>query len=101
MAIRTAVGTFVGPDNGVFSLVLASVDVLEAVVLSNTAFQLKRVSSTFHGRDIFAPAAAHLAAGVKLNDLGPPATDLVRSDFQSGDSAKVRLGLFILITLGI
>lgn len=52
---------FVGPDNGLFSYVMAEQPVHMAVQLTNPAFQMPRVSSTFHGRDIFAPAAAHLA----------------------------------------
>ena len=44
----------------------------EAVVLDNPAYHLPQVSSTFHGRDIFAPAGAHLARGVALHELGTP-----------------------------
>lgn len=83
IAVRTSHGIFVGPDNGVFSLVLAAtpVNVLEAVTLINSDFQLPGVSATFHGRDIFAPAAAHLANGIPLSQLGPRAINLVRLDF--------------------
>lgn len=76
LAIWTPVGLFVGPDNGLFSYVLAEVGGWTAVELRNPAYRLPHVSFTFHGRDIFAPAAAHLAAGVPLEALGPPATDL-------------------------
>lgn len=61
----------VGPDNGL--LVPATVPlggVSRAVELTNQAYQMSPVSSTFHGRDVFAPAAAHLAAGVDLAELG-------------------------------
>jgi S-adenosylmethionine hydrolase len=68
VALRTPVGTFVGPDNGVFSYVMA---------LADPRYHLPRVGHTFHGRDIFAPAAAHLAAGVPVADLGPPISDPV------------------------
>ena len=61
---------FVGPDNGLFSYVLAQQPVHEAVVLANPAYHLPQVSTTFHGRDIFAPVAAHLASGVSLDALG-------------------------------
>jgi S-adenosylmethionine hydrolase len=83
IAIRTSHGIFVGPDNGVFSLILAAepVNVLEAVTLTNADYQLPRVSATFHGRDIFAPAAAHLANGIALGQLGPRAINLIRLDF--------------------
>src|SRR5207253_6827905 len=43
-----------------------------AVILDNSAYHLPQVSSTFHGRDIFAPAGAHLARGVALHELGTP-----------------------------
>jgi S-adenosylmethionine hydrolase len=78
LAVRTGQGMFVAPDNGVLSYVLASVDVHEAVSLNNPAYQLPEVSTTFHGRDIFSPAAAHLARGVPLSELGPRAINLVR-----------------------
>jgi S-adenosylmethionine hydrolase len=78
IAVRTSHGTFVAPDNGVLSYVLASAGDHTAVSLANPAYQLPRVSSTFHGRDIFAPTAAHLANGVALAELGPSAVGLVR-----------------------
>jgi S-adenosylmethionine hydrolase len=61
---------FVGPDNGLFSYVLAEQPLRQAVVLENPAYRLPQVSTTFHGRDIFAPAAAHLARGVPLAAFG-------------------------------
>ncbi len=76
LAVRTPVGTFVGPDNGLFSYVLAEVPQWAAVELRNPAYWLPRPSFTFHGRDIFAPTAAHLAAGAPLETLGPPVADL-------------------------
>ena len=62
---------FVGPDNGLFSYVLAEQVVQAAVILSNPTYQLPQVSATFHGRDIFAPAAAYLARSITLFELGP------------------------------
>ena len=64
--------SFVGPDNGLFSYVLASGSAEQAVVLDRPEYQLPHPSATFHGRDIFAPSAAHLAAGVPLAALGTP-----------------------------
>jgi S-adenosylmethionine hydrolase len=62
----------VGPDNGVLSLAWALEDgVRAAVQIASTSVLLEPVSTTFHGRDIFAPAAAHLAAGMRLEELGP------------------------------
>jgi len=68
---------FVGPDNGLFTFLLGAPGV-SAVALENPAYALPRISQTFHGRDRFAPAAAHLSSGAPLPDLGPPVTDLVQ-----------------------
>ena len=63
----------VGPDNGIFTLVLETEGLDRAVELSNTKYYRSGATSfTFHGRDIFSPVAAHLAAGVPLDSLGPP-----------------------------
>ncbi len=62
----------VGPDNGVLASAVALVGgATRAVELTNGEFQLPRLGSTFDGRDIFAPAAAHLALGVDMGELGP------------------------------
>ncbi|GAC1424593.1 MAG: SAM-dependent chlorinase/fluorinase [Ktedonobacteraceae bacterium] len=61
---------FVGPDNGLFSYVFAEQTVHHVVTLSQPAYHLAQVSSTFHGRDIFTPVAAHIASGVALSELG-------------------------------
>ena len=62
---------FVGPDNGLFSYVFAEQPVHSVVTLSQSAYHLPQVSSTFHGRDIFTPVGAHIASGVALSELGP------------------------------
>lgn len=83
VAVRTSQGTFVAPDNGVLSLVLNTTPVEAAVILENPRYRLAHTSATFHGRDIFAPAAAHLAAGVPLLELGPAIENLVRLEMLS------------------
>lgn len=70
VAVQTGAGTFVAPDNGVLSYVLAQEEVLAAVALTNAAYWHHPVSASFHGRDIFGPAAAHLAGDVPLLELG-------------------------------
>lgn len=92
IALQTPRGRFVGPDNGLFGEVLGDQGLalptegglvslaaggVQAVVLENPAFFLPRVSTTFHGRDVFAPVAAHLSLGVPLGVLGPAATSLI------------------------
>lgn len=67
---------FVGPDNGIFSLLLNETTRLHAI--ENSDFMLHRISSTFHGRDIFSPAAAHLSSGRSMSEFGQPVHDPVR-----------------------
>jgi S-adenosylmethionine hydrolase len=62
---------FVGPDNGLFTMALKAETVKQAVLLTNQRLFLTKVSSTFHGRDIFAPVAAYLSLGVKPEGFGP------------------------------
>jgi S-adenosylmethionine hydrolase len=65
--------TLVGPDNGLlWPAAQAGGGAVEAVEVSHSPLRLEPVSATFHGRDIFAPVAAHLAAGVALGDAGRP-----------------------------
>ena len=83
IAVEAGVYTFVAPDNGLLSAdklrpyVLAQEPLHMAVELTNPRFHRRPVSNTFHGRDIFAPAAAHVARGVSLAELGTPIDQLV------------------------
>lgn len=91
VALQTPHGIFVGPDNGLFGMVARDFGVaappsagrvplagsaIQGVILTNPRYALPRISATFHGRDLFAPAAAHLSLGVPLAALGPPLSDL-------------------------
>ena len=71
VAVKTADYFFVGPDNGVLSWALARQKVRAIHLLEKAQYFLKPVSRTFHGRDIFAPVAAHLSRRVALEKLGP------------------------------
>lgn len=77
LLITTPRASYVGPDNGLFSFALAEADAA-AFELDRPEFWLLSVSRTFHGRDIFAPVAAHLARGVPPRELGSPISDPVR-----------------------
>lgn len=77
LAVEGAGRMVVAPDNGVATPLLDSTS-WRAVTLENPAYLGPERSSTFHGRDIFAPAAAHLAVGVELGVLGRPVTDPLR-----------------------
>jgi len=68
---------YVGPDNGLFSLLISSASQWEAREILRAEFMLPRPHPTFHGRDVFAPAAAHLSTGISFDRLGPPITDPV------------------------
>lgn len=71
IAVETRAGArFVGPDNGVLSLAVRDAGMSRAVRLESTRHRLAKLSSTFHGRDIFAPAAAFLSRGTPLGSLG-------------------------------
>ena len=96
MLVETPQGAFVGPDNGLLSRVIWHDERhaapsspgssplppgVKAWRLTNPAYWRESISNTFHGRDVFAPAAAHYAAGVPASAMGEPATDLWRLPF--------------------
>jgi S-adenosyl-L-methionine hydrolase (adenosine-forming) len=86
LALRDALDrVYVGPDNGLLLPAAEKDGLAEARELANPDYALESISRTFHGRDLFAPAAAHLAAGVPLSELGPPIDPdaLVRLDVPS------------------
>jgi S-adenosyl-L-methionine hydrolase (adenosine-forming) len=71
---------WVGPDNGLCHLIFRGASPLTVVSLENPEYFRSPVSATFHGRDIFAPVAAHLSLGVALDRFGPRITDPVALD---------------------
>ena len=78
IAIETRSGArFVGPDNGLLALAAAQAGIGRIVELNAPRYRLSDVSSTFHGRDIFAPAAAWLARGTSIRALGPAVDRLI------------------------
>ena len=100
LALRDAEGrVHVGPDNG---LLVPAVEKLggiaEAHELTNPEYALESVSRTFHGRDLFAPAAAHLALGVSLAELGPPIDPdaLARLDLPQPEIGTTRVRATVL-----
>jgi len=78
LLLQMAERFFLGPDNGLFTWLLDANPDFVAFSLENPAFFLPEVSHTFHGRDIFAPCAAHLFRGVPPEEFGPRVHDLVR-----------------------
>ena len=93
LLVETPRATFVGPDNGLFTRAIWPGDAADAPTLSpvpapvrafhltNPAYWRDHVSNTFHGRDVFAPAAAHNTNGVPGSELGNPVTSLWRLPF--------------------
>jgi len=73
LALQDAEGRiYVGPDNGLLLPAAERAGITGAHELANPDYALEPVSRTFHGRDLFAPAAAHLAKGLPIGELGPP-----------------------------
>ena len=70
IAVKTKQYIFFAPDNGLLDMVLAESKIRQSIAVTNQKYFLKNISKTFHGRDIFSPAAAHLANGIKLTSLG-------------------------------
>ncbi|NTW56273.1 MAG: SAM-dependent chlorinase/fluorinase [Chlorobiaceae bacterium] len=70
IAVETAKHIFVSPDNGLLSPVLQHEKVVRCVRISESRFMLPVSSSTFHGRDLFSPVAAHLSTGLPVAELG-------------------------------
>jgi S-adenosylmethionine hydrolase len=84
LAARLGEFFFVGPDNGLLTPLIEAaernIQPVEFVHLDNPSYWLPKISRTFHGRDLFAPVAAHLANGVALSKLGTPFDDPVRME---------------------
>ena len=81
IAVRSERFTFVAPDNGLLTRVLEKDPLVAAHAIEAEAYTSTAVSATFEGRDRFAPAAAWLARGLPLHELGPAVSDLVRLAF--------------------
>lgn len=79
IVVETDSHIFVGPDNGVFSRIYSSAR-CTVRHLTEERFRLPHISDTFHGRDIFAPAAAHLSKGIPVEEMGPVIVDAIRQD---------------------
>jgi S-adenosyl-L-methionine hydrolase (adenosine-forming) len=81
IVIQTKKSCFVGPDNGILVLAGRNQGIQHVYQLTNPKFMLSKISGTFHGRDIFAPAAAYLDRGINPADFGPEIADPVTPKF--------------------
>jgi S-adenosylmethionine hydrolase len=105
LSLRDADGrVYVGPDNGLLIPAASRAGIEDVHELANPAYALESISRTFHGRDLFAPAAAHLAIGVPLAELGPPVDPegLVRLDIPAPaiDGRGIRATLLYVDSFG-
>jgi S-adenosylmethionine hydrolase len=93
---------YVGPDNGLLLPAAERAGIAEVHEIVNPAYALEPVSRTFHGRDIFAPAAAHLARGLASAELGPPIDPdlLVRLELPEPSLGARRIGATVLYVDG-
>jgi S-adenosyl-L-methionine hydrolase (adenosine-forming) len=99
LALRDGEGrSYVGPDNGLLLPAAERAGITDAHEIVNAEYALSPVSRTFHGRDIFAPAAAHLARGVALEELGPPIDPgaLVRLELPRAELRPNRISATVL-----
>lgn len=80
IVVETEQFLYVGPDNGLFSPVYEREEVRRIVAIENPALMRPQVSSTFHGRDVFAQVGAHLLKGVSCDQVGPEIEDPVTCD---------------------
>jgi len=78
LALQAGAHFFVGPDNGLFWPVFRDFEGSKAVQLTQSRYFLPSITQTFHGREIFAPVAAHLSLGLSLESLGPAVRDLTK-----------------------
>jgi len=81
IAVQTANYFFVGPDNGVLSFALSREKIKAVRQITNEHLILQPVSNTFHGRDLFAPVAAHLSKGWPIQKAGPETKGFVKIDW--------------------
>ena len=68
---------FIGPDNGIFTIVSTKEKIVEIREITKLPFILNKISDTFHGRDVFAPCAGHLSAGSSFSDIGPVVENII------------------------
>ncbi|MDZ8052878.1 MAG: S-adenosyl-l-methionine hydroxide adenosyltransferase family protein [Aulosira sp. ZfuVER01] len=94
IAVEFAQGFLVGPDNGIFSGILSQNPAIAAVELTNRNYwRTSQPSSTFHGRDIFAPVGANLASGVPIQELGQEIDAATLVQLNLGECQKTTTGV--------
>ncbi len=93
--VETRDYVMVGPDNGILWQAARRNGIQQAVHLTDPRYFLSSVSATFHGRDMFAPVAAHLSAGMDPASFGPPVRDLI--SLAAAEPVPVENGLILAV----
>jgi len=88
LVIKTKQGYFIGPDNGLLILAAERQGITSIHELTNPKYMLPTISGTFHGRDVFAPAAAYIEKGVNPAKFGPRVDEPVRPEFMTVEHEK-------------
>ena len=83
IAIKTKNYYFVGPDNGVLMMAALKDGIEKVVEITNKKYMLGEISTTFHGRDIFAPVAAYISLGISLDKIGKQIHDYIIPNYAS------------------
>jgi S-adenosyl-L-methionine hydrolase (adenosine-forming) len=89
--IQTERYFLIGPDNGIFSLLLRTENVKRIINLANPKYFLGKFSATFQGRDIFAPVAAYLSLGVEPDEFGPTLPEIARLSLPSIEKRRGKI----------
>ena len=90
--MQTKHSFYIGPDNGILALAAKNQEIKHVYTISNKKLMLPKVSHTFHGRDVFAPAAAHLANGTLPTEFGQEIHEIVTPEFAKITRRKDMLG---------
>ena len=90
--MQTKHSFYIGPDNGILALAAKNQEIKHVYTISNKKLMLPKVSHTFHGRDVFAPAAAHLANGTLPTEFGQEIHEIVTPEFAKIIRRKDMLG---------
>lgn len=98
LLIETPRGAYIGPDNGVLLPAALRDGVKEAYSIESERFMRIPVSSTFHGRDVFAYTAGKIACGAEPSEVGPRVSDMVSVAFAEATVSHDRIGCEVLVT---
>jgi S-adenosylmethionine hydrolase len=102
IVVETPRTVYIGPDNGLLVPAAQREGIRHVYELTSRSFMREEVSATFHGRDVFAPSAAHLASGKRPSDCGPEVTDYVQPSYSKArfDGKRVTCEIFHIDAFG-